>query len=84
VAGGGQVRVEVVIERHANARIVSGELQDLRVLGAVHADFGDMHGVEPLPAKDGGRTGSEPLVEKDSFHATRSVLSRSSSTVAAA
>jgi hypothetical protein len=57
VAGCSQVRVEVVIQRHANARIVSCELQNLSALGPMHSDLGDMNGVEPLSAKDGRRMG---------------------------
>ena len=76
--------MEVVIQRHANSRIVSCELQNLGVLGPMHSEFGDMYGVETVPAKDGRCMRSQALIEKDAFQATRSVLSRSSSTVAAA
>jgi hypothetical protein len=58
LAGFGQVRVEVLIQRYANARIVSCELQNLRVLGSMHSDLGDMNGVEPMLAKDVRRLGS--------------------------
>jgi hypothetical protein len=43
-----------------------------------------MNRVEPLLAQDGRRMGRQSLIEEDSSHATRSVLRRSSSTVAAA
>jgi hypothetical protein len=36
----------------------------------MHSYLGDMNGVEPLPAKDGGRIRRQSLVEKNSFHAT--------------
>jgi hypothetical protein len=58
LAGFGQVRVEVVIQRYANPRIVSCELQNLSVLGPMHSDLGDMNGVEPVLAKDVRRLGS--------------------------
>jgi hypothetical protein len=51
------VSVEVVIQCHANPQIVPLKLQDLNVLGPMHPYFGDVHGVEPLLAKDGRRIG---------------------------
>jgi hypothetical protein len=51
------VRVEVVIQRHANPRIIPCELQNLNVLGPMHPYLGDMHRVEPLLAKDARRIG---------------------------
>jgi hypothetical protein len=83
-AGCGQVSVEVVIQRHANPRIIPCELQNLNVLRPMHPYLGDMHGGEPLLASDARRIGGKPLIEENSLHATRTTLSRSSSTVAAA
>lgn len=76
--------MEVMIQRHANTRIVSCELQNLGILGPMHSEFGDMNRVEALHAKDRRCVGSQALIEEDAFHATRSVLSHSSSKVAAA
>ena len=49
--------MEVVIQRHANPRIIPCELQNLNVLGPLHPYLGDMHGVEALLPKDARRMG---------------------------
>jgi hypothetical protein len=54
MAGRCQVRMEVVIQRHAYARIVSGGLQNIGVLCPIHPDLGDMNSIEAFPAKDRG------------------------------
>jgi len=47
-----QVRMEVVIQRYAYARIVSRDLQDIGILCPIHADLGDMHSVKAYTAQD--------------------------------
>ena len=84
MAGRGQVRMEIVVERHAYPEIVSCELQDVCMLGPIHADLRDMLSVEAILAKNQRSMRGKPLIEEKSSHATRWVLSRSSSTAAAA
>lgn len=84
LAGPCQVRVEVVVQGLARPFIVSGRLQNLDVLSFLHPDFGYMNCIHTAPAKNRSRMPSEPLIEQNAFHATRSMLKRSSSTVAAA
>jgi hypothetical protein len=84
IPGRSQVCVKVMVQSYTDARLVSCELQNLGVFGSMHSDVEDMNGVKPLLTKYGRRTRSEPLVEENSSHATRSVLKCSSSTAAAA
>jgi hypothetical protein len=76
-----KVRVEIVIQRYADARIVTGELQNLGIFGPLHPDPGDMNGVKAARAKNGRCARSQPMIEENPFHTT---VSRSSSTAAAA
>lgn len=84
MAGCSQVRMKIMIQRHAHSRVASRELQNFGILSLIHSNLGNVNSVKPFPAKNCRRMRSQPLVEKNPLHATRSVPSRSSSTVAAA
>ena len=79
-----KVRVEIVAQRYTHAFVVTIPFQNLDVLGLCHSDFGDMNRVPPVLAENRRRTRSEPLIQQNALHATRSMLNLSSSTVAAA
>jgi len=79
-----EMRMEVMAQGYAHAPVHSSPLQYLCVLGPLHADLADMNCVQAMLAENRSRVRSEPLVEENALHATRSTLSRSSSTAAAA
>jgi hypothetical protein len=76
--------VKIVIQRHTHSRVPSSEFQNISIFGTIHSDLGNMNSVKPLPAKNCSRMRSQPLIKKNPVHATRLMLIRSSSTVAAA
>lgn len=59
-----EVRMGIMIQRHASALLRPGLFQDVAVLGTLHADFADMDGVHTALAKKGGCGGSESLIEE--------------------
>lgn len=84
LSGHRQMRVEIVVQRYTDAFVQPGLFEDLDVLGPLHSDFGDMRRVQPTLPKNRRRMRGEPLIQQNALHATRPVLNRSSSTVAAA
>ncbi len=73
-----------MVQRNANPLIIAGSLQNQVIIRAFHSDFRNVHSIEALSQKDRGCLWRESLVQQKSAHATRSMLMRSSSTVAAA
>ena len=84
MTGNGQVRVEVVIERHADPVRYSREFQNLWIVRVSHSDLTDVNRFVALLPEQRRGTGRQTLVQKKRDHATLSIFRLSSSTVAAA
>ncbi len=68
----------IVLHFHA------GSFQNRDIIGPIHSDFRSVDGIEVFFAKNNRSERGKPPIEQKSSHATRSMLTRSSSTVAAA
>jgi hypothetical protein len=79
-----EVSMEIVVQGDADPIFALSPLQNIEILSPLHSDFGDMDRVYPTLAKRNRCKRSQTLVQQNPAHATRSVLMRSSSTVAAA
>jgi hypothetical protein len=82
--GDSQMRVKVVVQRHADTVLEPGCRQNLGIFGPVPSNLHYMHGVKATRPQDRRRTGRESLVQQECDHATRSIPRLSSSTDAAA
>ena len=76
--------MEIVIQSNAHTSVVPSPFQNLYVLGPLHPDFGYMKDIQALLAQHRRGMRSEARVQQERVHATRLMLNRSSSRVAAA
>ena len=77
----GQVGVKVVIQRHANPAGLTRGLQNLGILGIRYSHLTHVDSRDSTRSEQACRTGSQPLVQQDGNHATRSIPRLSSSTL---
>ena len=82
MAGQSKMSVKIVVQRDADAGVIPRELQDVGIFRAIHPDLAHMYRVDTTLAQCFSRGGCQALIEEQARHATRSVLRRSSSTVA--
>ena len=84
ISGKCEVSMKVVVQSYTDTILISSDFQNIGVVGFRHSDFHYVNSVEGSFSKERRGTRRKTLVEKDGYHATRSMLRLSSSTLTAA
>jgi len=75
--------MEIVIQGHEDPVVIPGPFEDLKIVCAIHSDLDHMNRVDAMFTQEARCERRKPLIKQDAIHATRFILTRSSSTVAA-